>query len=97
MDVSGKAELPAYIANQLGHSVKMLLEKYARWIPENDDGSARAKLAAAMAVSKPETANSSQIRPKKRMGQPKLLPHKDKFGRRYWNRTNDLHDVNVAL
>jgi hypothetical protein len=22
---------------------------------------------------------------------------RQEFGRRYWNRTNDLHDVNVAL
>ena len=85
---------PAYIANQLGHSVKMLLEKYARWIPENDDGSARAMLAAAMANSQTEIQNSSQIRPKKRMGQPKWPPHKDIFGRRDWTRTNDPHHVN---
>lgn len=48
---------PAYIADQLGHSVKMLLDKYARWIPGNDNGSARAMLAAAM-------ADSSQMSPK---------------------------------
>ena len=29
---------PAYIAMQLGHSVQMLLDKYARWIPSNDQG-----------------------------------------------------------
>jgi integrase len=29
---------PAYIAAQLGHSIKTLLEKYARWIPGNDQG-----------------------------------------------------------
>lgn len=39
---------PAYIAAQLGNSVKMLLDKYARWIPSADDGSNRAMLAAAM-------------------------------------------------
>jgi len=39
---------PAYIAAQLGHSVKMLLEKYARWLPVNDKGNAKAMLAAAM-------------------------------------------------
>lgn len=38
---------PAYIAAQLGHSVKMLLERYARWIPGGDGGGARAALAAA--------------------------------------------------
>ncbi|MGL5631898.1 MAG: Arm DNA-binding domain-containing protein [Azovibrio sp.] len=50
---------PAYIASQLGHSVKMLLERYARWIPGNDSGFARAMLESAMA----ESPNSSQIRP----------------------------------
>jgi len=46
---------PSYIADQLGHSVQMLLEKYARWVPGNDKGNARAMLAAAV--------NSSQIVP----------------------------------
>lgn len=39
---------PAYIASQLGHSVQMLLNTYARWIPGNDNGTAKAILAAAM-------------------------------------------------
>lgn len=39
---------PAYIANQLGHSVQMLLTTYARWIPGGDTA-ARAALSAAMA------------------------------------------------
>lgn len=38
---------PAYIASQLGHSVKILLERYARWIVGGDDGGARASLARA--------------------------------------------------
>lgn len=42
------ATAPAYVAAQLGHSVKMLFEKYARWIPGNDAGTARATLRAAM-------------------------------------------------
>lgn len=42
---------PGYIADQLGHSVKMLLERYARWIPGGDGGSARAMLANAMGSS----------------------------------------------
>ena len=29
---------PAYIAGRAGHSVKMLLEVYARWIPGADAG-----------------------------------------------------------
>lgn len=51
---------PAYIADQLGHSLKMLLERYARWIPANDKGSAKAMLAAAMGGE----VNSSRNRPK---------------------------------
>lgn len=39
---------PAYIAAQLGHGVKMLLDRYARWIPGADGGGAKAMLAAAM-------------------------------------------------
>lgn len=46
------ARVPAaYIASQLGHSIKMLLERYARWIPGNDNGSAREMAAAAMKSS----------------------------------------------
>jgi integrase len=37
---------PAYIALQAGHSVKTLLEKYARWIPGADAGREREALAA---------------------------------------------------
>jgi integrase len=51
---------PSYIADQLGHSVQMLLEKYARWVPGNDKGNARAMLAAAV--------NSSQIVPNSKTG-----------------------------
>ena len=54
---------PAYIAGQLGHSVKMLLDTYARWIPGNDAGGAKAMLIAAMAG-----ADSSQQRPNKTAG-----------------------------
>lgn len=39
----------ASIAAQAGHSVKMLLDTYARWIP----GSERHRLAAAMAGTSP--------------------------------------------
>lgn len=51
------AVTPAYLAGQLGHSVKMLLDRYARWLPENDKGAAKAALAKAMG------ADSSRIRP----------------------------------
>lgn len=40
---------PACIASQLGNSVKMLLDRYARWIPGGDQGNARELLVAAMA------------------------------------------------
>jgi len=46
----------ASVAARLGHSVKMLLEKYARWIPGKDDWIERRLLEAAMgAKSSPET------------------------------------------
>lgn len=38
---------PSYIAAQAGHSLKMLLEVYARWIPANDGGAERLAMAAA--------------------------------------------------
>jgi integrase len=41
---------PACIASQLGNSVKMLLGRYARWIPGGDQGNARELLVAAMAA-----------------------------------------------
>lgn len=39
---------PAYIAAQLGHDVKILLTRYARWMPENDQRRAHAALISAM-------------------------------------------------
>lgn len=48
---------PAYIASQAGHSVKMLLDRYARWLPGADGGNERRLLEEAM-------GNSSQIPPK---------------------------------
>ena len=55
------ARVPAaYIASQLGHSVKMLLERYARWMPGNDNGRAREMAAEAM--------NSSPQVPQKQKG-----------------------------
>lgn len=40
---------PAYIALQAGHSVKMLLDTYAKWIPGADGGAVRKMMALAMA------------------------------------------------
>jgi hypothetical protein len=48
---------PAYSASQPGNSVKMLLERYAGWIPGGDQGNARALLVAAM------TGDPEGIRP----------------------------------
>ena len=94
---------PAYIANQLGNSVKMLLDRYARWIPGGDQGNARALLVAAM------TGDSEGIRPKfVPMGTFGVPPETEKpkqindllglvIGRRDWTRTNDPHHVKVVL
>lgn len=37
---------PAYIAQQLGHSLQVLLSTYARWIPGADGGDERTKMRA---------------------------------------------------
>lgn len=48
---------PAYIAKQLGHTtMKMLLERYARWIPGADGGREKAKIDAAIS----RTASTAQ-------------------------------------
>lgn len=49
---------PGYVAHQLGHSEKMLHDKYARWMPGNDHGRARAILAAGMG---PGTNSSPEV------------------------------------
>lgn len=48
-----------YIGRQAGHSVKMLLEFYARWIPGGNGGSERARLVAAMGASAPDALQNS--------------------------------------
>jgi len=45
---------PAYIALQMGHSLKMLLEVYARWIPGADGGEERERLRALHAPAPPQ-------------------------------------------
>ena len=82
---------PAYIAAQAGHSTRMLLEKYTRWIPGADGGSERARLAAAMAGQ--QTARSSQTVPNAVAEEANSLIQKVKSGRRDWTRTNDPHHV----
>lgn len=69
---------PAYIAAQLGHSVQMLLSKYARWIPGADNGSARDRLAAAM------SGDSSPVFPR---DGDQGHSSEEKNGRRDWTRT----------
>ena len=92
---------PGYVAAQLGHSTKMLHEKYARWIPGNDGGTARAMLMAAMAKSQNSCQILAKERPPQEAKSPKslkdlgLLPTKS--GRRDWTRTNDPHHVKVVL
>ena len=46
---------PAYVAAQAGHSVRVLLDVYFRWIPGADGGSERQKLSAEHS----KTANTS--------------------------------------
>lgn len=48
---------PVYIAQQLGHSVRVLLDYYARWLPDVGGASARQALAQALGQ------NSSHNRP----------------------------------
>jgi integrase len=85
---------PAYIASQAGHSVKMLLEKYARWIPGADGGSERRLMEAAMAS---DYQNSSPDLPQETKSTAKLLKPKDNLGRHDWTRTNDPYHVKVVL
>jgi len=102
---------PAYIAAQAGHSPKMLLEVYARWIAGADGGEERRRLTAAMegevfaTGSKEFFPRTSKILPQTDMstnekaGNPneiKDLPALE-GGRRDWTRTNDPHHVKVVL
>ena len=94
---------PAYIATQAGHSPKMLLEVYARWIPGSDGGEEKRRLAVAMGQ------NSSQILPiwpSEGVPGPNEKARKPSndadlralnVGRRDWTRTNDPHHVKVVL
>jgi hypothetical protein len=85
---------PAYIENQAGHSVKMLLEKYSRRIPGTDGGNERRLLEAAMGR---EIQNSSLNLLQKYQNRIKLLKTNEDIGRHDWARTNDLYHVKVAL
>ena len=85
---------PAYIALQAGHSVKMLLEKYARWIPGADGGQERRLLELAMGTG---TGNSSQIPPNDSNKPDNLLIYNGNIGRHDWTRTNDPYHVKVVL
>jgi integrase len=85
---------PAYIASQAGHSVKMLLEKYARWIPGTDGGHERQLLQAAMSD---QYQNTSLEPPQNTKTSSNLLNTKDNLGRHDWTRTNDPYHVKVVL
>jgi integrase len=83
---------PAYIAAQAGHSLKMLLEVYAKWISGADGGSERDRLRVALA------GNSSPILPQTAAAQKDKAPSSEEktgpnIGRRDWTRTNDPHHV----
>ena len=82
---------PAYIALQLGHSVKMLLEVYARWIEGADRGTERRMLQAAM------ESNLPLICPSAPQESRNALKQNEEIGRRDWTRTNDPHHVKVVL
>ena len=43
---------PAFIANQLGHSVQMLLSTYAKWLNSSTDWSELGKLENSMIGTK---------------------------------------------
>lgn len=76
---------PAYIAAQAGHSVKILLEKYARWIPEGDGGREKLMLAAVMGGG--NMLNSSPKPPQETNDRSKLLKFNGNVGRHDWTRT----------
>ena len=85
---------PAYIASQAGHSVRTLLEKYARWISGADGGSERLKLIAAMDGSGGHLPHDC---PKDSKSDRKLLKSNENLGRHDWTRTNDPYHVKVVL
>lgn len=73
----------AYIAQQLGHSVRVLLETYARWVPKADGGTEKERMRRAMASS-----NSSPVLPQESDTASNGLIPKEVTGRRNWIRTN---------
>lgn len=52
---------PAFIANQLGHSVRMLLSTYARWINSTNDWSEVDKLEGALSGTNSVRENTATI------------------------------------
>jgi len=87
---------PAYIAMQAGHSVKVLLDVYAKWIPENDAGRQRALASAALLPQDFPRGVTAQSENPDNPLQNNELPG-CAFGRRDWIRTNDPHHVKVVL
>jgi integrase len=47
---------PAYVANQLGHSLQVLYTTYARWIDGADKGGEASKLASILGEFGPNLA-----------------------------------------
>jgi integrase len=81
---------PAYVAAQAGHSVQMLLQVYARWLPENDARRAeRDRLAAALGGGMPPESPRADVQEDEGPGNP--LSDNGKpgpgSGRRDWTRT----------
>jgi len=53
---------PAYIAAQLGNSVKVMLDRYARWLPGEANADAKALLVAAFATNKKQSYTSPKTK-----------------------------------
>lgn len=72
---------PAYVAQQLGHDVKQLFDRYARWIKEADTGSDKRALQAVMSANLPMNC------PREDENSGKPLKSLGEIGRRDWTRT----------
>jgi hypothetical protein len=87
-----------YCTVALMHGVKILLEKYARWIPGTDGGRERRLLEQAMQDSSPhrpqvQITNSQTIDNSLNINEENDL----RIGRHDWTRTNDPYHVKVVL
>jgi integrase len=85
---------PAWIADQLGHSLQELLETYARWIPGGDGHAERAKMRQLDTLQgtggAPDTSPAFPQAPapqREKAGSPEEKPA-SASGRRDWTRTH---------